>query len=225
MRDSGPGTGCGVPEPAIARFMPRASTSSMSVSIVIRPPCAIASRALTTRLSNTCCICPASAWMRSRLFAGRTISSMSAPIRRFNIFSSSPTIPFRSSSWGASTCWRLNASSCRVRSAARSPARAISSRSIAVGSPSAWRDLARSQNPLITVSRLLKSWAIPAARRPIASIRCDCRSCRSRFRCSVMSRNATTAPSLVPCSSTIGWPLAATTRTDLSLRAMVSSVW
>ena len=40
---------------------------------------------------------------------------------------------------------------------------------------------------MITVSRLLKSWATPPASRPTASIFCACRSCSSSWRCSVMS--------------------------------------
>ena len=39
----------------------------------------------------------------------------------------------------------------------------------------------------MTVSRLLKSWAIPPASRPIASIFCDWRSCSSTCLRSVMS--------------------------------------
>ena len=49
-------------------------------------------------------------------------------------------------------------------------------------------DASASHQPLITVSRLLKSWATPPASWPIASIFCDCRSCASRCVRSVTSR-------------------------------------
>ena len=54
---------------------------------------------------------------------------MSSPISGRSIVSSSTTISFRSRISGFSTCLRLNASSCRVSSAARSVALRISSRS------------------------------------------------------------------------------------------------
>ena len=54
---------------------------------------------------------------------------------------------------------------------------------------------------MITASRLLKSWAIPPASRPTASIFCDWRSWSSSRRASVMSRsepwNPRTRPLLV----------------------------
>src|SRR5882672_3429825 len=41
---------------------------------------------------------------------------------------------------------------------------------------------------MMAVSRLLKSWAMPPASRPIASIFCDCRSCSSVCALSVRIR-------------------------------------
>ena len=68
------------------------------------------------------------------------------------------------------TCLRLNARSWRVRLAARSPAFLISSTSLRNGSE--WLRLPKMSSlyPLIAVSRLLKSWAIPPASLPTASI-------------------------------------------------------
>jgi hypothetical protein len=53
---------------------------------------------------------------------------------------------------------------------------------------SAEADDSASHQPLMTVSRLLKSWATPPASRPMASIFCACRSCSCRRVCSLMSR-------------------------------------
>src|SRR5439155_259081 len=89
------------------------------------------------------------------------------------------TLTWSSMTLGCRTCFRLNATRWLVRSAARSAAFSIPSTS----PPSdAWPSRRRRRSsvwPMITVSRLLKSWAMPPARRPTASIFCACRKSSS----------------------------------------------
>ena len=103
------------------------------------------------------------------------------------------TTPFRSSTFGWRTCRRLKARSCRVSDrgpVARLPDLLHAPCAAPDFSPS-W--LCRSSlYPLITVSRLLKSWATPPASRPTASIFCDWRSCSSSFLRSVTLSNTAT---------------------------------
>ena len=83
---------------------------------------------------------------------------------------------------------RLKASSCRVSPAPRCTDSLISVASSRAGSsgPSCIRS--RSADPMMLMRMLLKSCATPPASRPMASSFCDCRSCSSRARRSVMSR-------------------------------------
>ena len=155
--------------------------------MVSLPPPGIASRALTARLRITCSIWPGSALIVPRLEASAVRSSTSSPINRRSIFSRSETTVLRSMATGCKTCLRLKASSCRVRPAARSPAFLISSTLWRRGSWACNRLRTRSLYPLMAVSRLLKSCAMPPASCPMASSFCDCRSCSSRVLCSVIS--------------------------------------
>ncbi len=120
--------------------------------------------------------------------------SMSSPIRRRSILSRYATARFMSRIFGSIVCLRANASSCRVKSADFDAAFLISFIWLTSGVSAA--DLCRinSQWPIMTPSILLKSCAMPPARRPIDSIFLDCASssrrifCRfSAFLCSVMS--------------------------------------
>jgi len=164
------------------------SSSTLAVSIVSLPPCGIASRAFTARLSTICVICVGSASTRPNPADALTTSAMSSPIRRRSIGSIPAIVVLRSRILGASTCFLLNASSCRVRSPAwlaaslmtRTRRSRVSSPSRSVSSSSPW--------PVITVSRLLKSCATPPASRPMLSIFCDWRTCSSSCRRSVTSR-------------------------------------
>ena len=134
-------------------------------------------------------------------------SEMRSPIRRPSIDSMSRTIAFRFTTRACSICLRLNASSCRVSAAAWLPAFSISSTDISAsreGSPSgdsrssaAW--------PLMMVSRLLKSWAMPPASLPMASIFCDCRrsaSVRASSRSALRRRTTfqVKAPMTIVCA-------------------------
>ncbi len=69
---------------------------------------------------------------------------------------------------------------------------------------------------MITVRRLLKSWATPPARRPTASIFCDCRNRSSSATRSVMSRIPLEIS--VPCSVSSGLKLTSMGNSVPSLR-------
>ena len=88
---------------------------------------------------------------------------------------STPTTAFKSSTRGCSTCFRLNARSCRH--GYRSPRGFLNLLHVM---PAAARSrplgrCSRSLWPRIIVNRLLKSCATHSARRPTASILCACR--------------------------------------------------
>ena len=103
-------------------------------------------------------------------------TAMSSPISRPSIAWSPTTTSFTFTISGFITSLRLNASSCRVSAAARLAALPISPTSSARGSPGPRPSARNSAWILMTVIRLLKSWATPPASLPIASILCDCRS-------------------------------------------------
>ena len=113
---------------------------------------------------------------------------MCSPIRRRSILSISATTPLRSRTSGCSICRRLYASSWRVNDAARSDALRISSTTDRFASPGGKSRSKSCVLPRMAVSRLLKSWAMPPASWPTASIFWDCRNCSSRWRCSLTSR-------------------------------------
>ena len=97
-------------------------------------------------------------------------------MRRWSILCMFTTTELRSSTWVASTCLWLKARSWRVKAAARWAVLRMSSSSwLSLWlRPSRWT--MSSQRPVMTVRRLLKSWATPPASRPTASIFCDWRS-------------------------------------------------
>ena len=110
----------------------------------------------------------------------------------------SATRALRSTTWGSRTCLRLKARSWRTRRAARSAAPMTCCTFRRRGSSPASPRRSSSPWPMITMSRLLKSWAMPPASRPTASIFWDWRSwsssrrrSSSARRRSEMSRNIT----------------------------------
>ena len=126
---------------------------------------------------------------------------MSSPMSRCSMVARLPTSVFTSITWGWRNCRRLKARSWRVSDAARSDARRICSTSWASPSPFRSTLLIRSLWPMITARRLLKSWAIPPARRPTASIFCACRSWASRRLRSEVSSRMASVPIVVPAAS------------------------
>ena len=112
---------------------------------------------------------------------GRSAGAASCPCRA----TTSPS----ANSCGRVAWRRLNASSWRVRPAPRSHrlldlGRLAARRIVAARAASA----AGRPTPMMLMRMLLKSCATPPASRPIASSFCDCRSCSSSARRSVMSR-------------------------------------
>src|SRR5881409_2592462 len=173
----------------------RSTCSSWSVTRVVpmlsRPPPGMASRALTARFRSTCSSCPGSALTVPAAGSREVASSTSSPSSRRSIRSMFATTALTSSTLGPSTWRRLNASSCRVSSAARSPAFRISSASSRRASPAGVLCNSSWVEPRMAVSRLLKSCAMPPASCPTASIFCDWRSCSSSCRCALTSRAST----------------------------------
>ena len=189
-----------------ARRRSRRRRSTFRVSMVSVPPSGIASRALTARFSSTCSIWPGSAFTlpRSRGRRGPRARRLRRAAAR-----ACPACPrttaVRSITAGLRICWRLRASSCRVSAAARSPAQPDLRPGRRAADRSSRRlSAARSAVPLMTVSRLLKSWAMPPASRPMLSIFCACRNCSSSWRCSVMSVAKPTMRSMRPAALRTG---------------------
>src|SRR5205807_1208727 len=89
---------------------------------------------------------------------------------------------FRSTTIGCRTCRALKASSWRIRSLARVAASRMMSSSSRCGRSGGASSNSSSIEPSTAVRTLLKSWAIPPASRPTASIRCECCSCSSSWR-------------------------------------------
>ena len=150
---------------------------------------------------TTCSIWPRSARTRPSRVPGWTRRSMSSPINRFSIGSSSASTRSSSSTRGSSTWRRLKARSCRVSPAARRAALWISVAARWSGSPAGSSSVCCWLYARITVSRLLKSWATPPARRPTDSRRWAWRSrvslwisASSARRRSVTSRACVTMP-------------------------------
>src|SRR6266550_4573438 len=67
----------------------------------------------------TCSSWPGSALTPPQSGATATRIATSSPRRRRSSFSSSRMRSFSRSTWGDTTCWRLNVSNCRVSTAAR----------------------------------------------------------------------------------------------------------
>ena len=104
---------------------------------------------------------------------------MLAPISRRSRCDSSASTSVTSSTRGCRVCWREKASSWRTRLAARLAFCLICMMSAKDWSPARWRSSKRSQKPIIAVSRLLKSCAMPPASWPTACIFCDWANWRS----------------------------------------------
>ena len=111
------------------------------------------------------------------------------------------TMSFGLMSAGRDSCRRLKASSCFVSAAARFVVSLISSAASrrAPMSPSSLRT--NSAFAPMTISRLLKSCAIPPASRPTTSSFCVCCSCSSSAARCVMSRELSTMPRTAGSSS------------------------
>ena len=144
----------------------------------------MASRALTARL-----MIAFSSWFGSTAIFHRppasTVSMVTvSPMVRRSSSDMLCTSRLMSTALTSCGCWRENVSSRCTSVAARSEAwRAESSRRLSRGLSPPMRCIAMSMLPRMTVSMLLKSWAMPPDSRPTASIFCAWRSA-----CSVDSR-------------------------------------
>jgi hypothetical protein len=162
--------------PRLARPASADAPFERLTSIASVPPSGIASRALAARFSSTCSSCPWSTSTRHGSSQLRIRSATSSPIMRASIEPEPSTTARRSTTRGAITCCRLKASSWCVSAAARQAALSVSFSQRCARLAASTSRSASARLPVIAVSRLLKSWATPPARRPTASIFCDCRS-------------------------------------------------
>src|SRR5215475_10829453 len=119
----------------------------------------MASRALIARLSSALSTCPRSANAGQRPAPWFISISISSPRVRRSRSSISVVSRRRSRDSGMSVCRREKASSWRTRPEPRSAAR--SALSMAGRTAESARSCAQSRLPTMTVSRLLKSWAMP----------------------------------------------------------------
>ena len=149
----------------------------------------------------TCSSCPWSArtWPRSRPCT--MSSSIVSPISRRSKWLSSARISVTLSMRGCRVCCREKARSCRTRLAARLAFCLICMMSAKDWSPGRWRSRSRSENPIMAVNRLLKSWAMPPASCPTACIFCDWANWTSSAFCSVVSSRWQTKPAGLPAPS------------------------
>ena len=125
-------------------------------------------------------------------------------IRRRSIFSESLIASLISSTSGLIICLRPKARSWRVRAVAFPEAFRISSISSRNGLSLSTSINANWALPMMVVSRLLKSWATPPARVPMASIFWAWRSWVSNLLRSVMSRETASSRSTLPSLPMIG---------------------
>ena len=159
------------------------SRSTLAVSMVSVPPSGMASRALTARFMRTCSIWPGSALTGPAPAPSAVTSSTSSPIAGAASSPCPRTTAFRSSTSGCEDLLAAEGQELArqgggpVRRAVGSPPR----RARVSGPPGCSRAAARCSR-VMTVRRLLKSWAMPPASRPTASIFCDWRSCSSSAR-------------------------------------------
>ncbi len=177
----------------------------------MRPPPGIASRALTARFISTCSSCASGAMTIGDAAAGSKTIWTSSPMTRSSSERRRVTRQLRSSRTARCGARRLNASSCPVSSAARLAAWKTSAIRSACSVARARKNWMLSR---MTVRRLLKSWAMPPARRPSASIFCACTSRCSSSLPSVTSMIAPTIRCGTPCGSRKIWASPITSRIE-----------
>ena len=153
---------------------------TLAVAMVRRPPCGIASRALTTRFMITCPIWCGLALTRLRPESSRVRSSMLSPSRGWSTRVTFPTSWFRSTGVGAGGGRRLPARICWARAAPHSVARLMASALRRSGSSGRRRLSIISVYPMMTASRLLKSCATLLACRRRLALSASASSSRAR---------------------------------------------
>src|SRR5262245_4742524 len=159
------------------------SRSARVVSIVMRPPPIDASRALATRFVITCSSRPRLIRTGHASASSRVTSSLPSPTSSLSIASAPATTSLTFTVEAGGSCRRDASSSWRVSVTPHSAAPWMPSTCSRNASPRAIRFSSRRLWPTMTETRLLKSWAIPAARRPTDSKpRASWSSARSRSR-------------------------------------------
>ena len=146
---------------------------------MMRPDAPTASRALTTRFMITCSRLPTSTLTLPSDGDSVSDSSRFSPTSRRIIVPMRCRTSLMSSTSGRTIFLRANASSCCVSAAPRFAASIAPARYSAAGDSGPASISASSMNPIIDVSRLLKSCATPPASLPMLSTFCDWRSCSS----------------------------------------------
>src|SRR5262245_24611560 len=172
------------PGPGNPRVAARASSrSARVVSIVMRPPPIDASRALATRFVITCSSRPRLIRTGHASASSRVPSSLPSPTSSLSIPCAPATTSLTFTVEAGGSCRRDASISWQVSVAPHSAAPWMPSTCSRSASPGAIRLSSRRLWPTMTVTRLLKSWAIPAARRPTDSKpRASWSSARSRSR-------------------------------------------
>ena len=171
------------------------SINTFSVRIVSAPAVPIASRAFTARLITTCSSCPWSTRTGQISRPCCSLKVMFSPINRRIRFARSASVSVIDTSSAFSVCLRENARSWRTKFAARFAFCLICIISANDWSPAGWRINNKSLKPIIAVSKLLKSCAMPPANCPTACIFCEWANRISKFFCSVRSIICTMKPS------------------------------
>ena len=195
-----------------------------AVAMVNSPSRGMASRAFTARFRRICSIMPKSPFTAGSSGAALNSSAMGAPRSRVSICVMPWTTVFRFGSCACICCLRLNASSWRVKLAARLAAALTCFNDSSASLPSTIAPRIMSVCPWMTARMLLKSWATPAASWPIDSIFCNWRSCSSSCLRSVMSMRIPIEPLTLPWLSTISIELSATHRFRPSRVRMTQSL-
>ncbi|GJE45352.1 hypothetical protein AEGHOMDF_4546 [Methylobacterium soli] len=215
---------------------PCRSIQRLAVSIVIRPPSGIASRALMQRLSRAFSSCEGSTSADQRPLMQAVSTCTPGPTVRW-IRSSMPlTSVFTLVALGASVCRREKASRRCVRAAARlvAPWAATMYLSTSLRRPCVMRAFISSRLPEMPANRLLKSCARPPVSWPTASIFWDWRSCssasissavRASTRCSSVSLRDRKAAAARSRSASTARRSSTSMRTPGKLSGVPSGAW
>ncbi len=179
-----------------------AASSTFSESTSIFPPSGMACKALRAMFSITCRNCPSSASTAQRSGGAENSQGILAPRKADR--AASLMISVSCSRLRIGSPPRANITNCWVRPFARRANFSIITRRSSTFSLEWASILARERLPRTPCKILLKSWAIPPAKRPTDSSLLSLSCCASDFCCLVMSRKTTTTPTIPPSRPRIG---------------------
>ena len=171
-------------------------------------------QALAARFMTTWCSWVGSAITRGQPSGSRQSMVMLAGRVGRSRSSTSVTTAARETGTSSWSTWRLKVRICRTRARARREASTIARLCSATIGSSPFSADSSSARPRIGASRLLKSWAMPPARLPIASSLRVCSSCRSNSWCCCLSRSCSVRSMMVTntLAQSCSWPAATTAR-------------